>query len=65
MKNQPLVVRITSNSFIIGHLSCESFRAGIDAPKSVSLKEAVDRWNEFKRSLGKPERASIVLAKES
>lgn len=62
MDNRPLEVEISSNGQPIGRLSCDVFREGADAPRSMSLPEVVERWNAWKAEINEPERAKLVGA---
>lgn len=56
-----MILEVLSGGQVIGRVEPEAFRACEGVPRSLSLPEAVSRWNAWKADLGDPERVRIAL----
>jgi hypothetical protein len=61
MKKELFQIQVTSNGKPIGKISCEQFRASIGAPRNAFLQECVQKFNDWKKRIGEPERAEISI----
>lgn len=66
MRKELLLVRVTSNGEVIGHITPAQFRAeSHGAPSTAFLPELVTRFNTWKQEIGEPERVEVILNKQA
>ena len=59
-KQNPTLIRITSNGQILGHLTCEQFR-NMAGSKATFIHTLCEQFNHMKERRGEPERAKQVI----
>lgn len=59
-KRNPILIQISSNDQIIGHMTCEEFRNAAK-DKTSFIGDLCKRFNETKKAIGEPERAKQVI----
>jgi hypothetical protein len=58
-KKNPTLIQVTSRGQVTGHMTCKEFRDFMGSNDFIG--NLVERFNEWKQSIGEPERVTQVL----